>query len=610
MASQIHDVIDRYGLRWRKMDDLSIELSMITAGGYREHKGIKYGLGLFEHFMRARELAWPERYRHRWTDLIYHEILNNIVTILMGCASRNKTSTASEFVLLDYWAHPHDTIVLVSSTTLEKLDLAVFGELTMLHKNAQTRWPWLAGNRLQSRKAITTDQLEVDNVRDIRKGIIARPCFVGHDYVGIGAFAGIKQKRIRFLADELALMMSTFFDCLPNMFQSADIDEHGEPMVKVIGSGNPKNDPFDMLSISAEPKEGWERYKNVEKTTCWDTKFHKGRCVNLIGTDSPNFDPPVSLVPRYPRLISPNSVRLVEERWGRDSLKDINQCVGRMVMGMIGNRVITKQLCEDHHAFDRAIWRDDQFTNIGFLDPAWGGPNADRCIWGWLKFGTDLNGVQLMELMDIEEVPIVAGGKEPDDQIAEYCKRSAIGNNVPPENIFYDSTGRGTIGAAFARVFGSVVPVPVAFGDRPSDRPVRHDLFVQEENGKRRLKRCDEEYGKRVTELWFGVRNIIECDQFRGLTEALCKEGSSREYQLLPGGKIDVEPKSDMRERTGQSPDLFDGLCCGVFGARERGFKTQRLGYEIIEAEEDTEDFFEKEAKEWEAMIADKLLKH
>ena len=139
------EIIRRYGLRWTGKSDLQIELDMIARDGYWTVQGQKCGLGLFEHFMRARELVWPERYRHRWTDLIYQEIINNVVTILCGCASSGKTSTASEFVLLDYWAHPHDTIVLVSSTTLEKLDLAVWGEITMLHKLAKDRWPFLLG---------------------------------------------------------------------------------------------------------------------------------------------------------------------------------------------------------------------------------------------------------------------------------------------------------------------------------------------------------------------------------------------------------------------------------------------------------------------------------
>lgn len=601
----------KYGLQWT-CTDMQIELSMIESGGFKVIDGQKFGLGLFEHFMRARELAWPERYRHRWTDLIYNEIINNIVTVLMGAGSTQKTSHASEWVLLDYWANPGKTLVLVSTTTIPKLDLAVFGEIKMLHAMAKARWPHLPGNMLESKRAMATDDIKVNNTRDIRKGIIGRACYVGHQYVGLGDFAGIKQERIRFLADELQFMATTFFDCLPNMFQSAGLGANGDPEIKVIGSGNPKHDPYDQLSIAAEPVAGWESVASVSKTTCWDTKFHRGRCVNLIGTDSPNFDVAEGAVPPYPRLISRNSVNLVLKRWKKDSLQYYSQCVGKMVMGMIGNRVITKELCEQHHAMEKAVWVHDRQTKIGFLDPAWGGPDADRCVWGWLEYGHELSGRQIMRLCDLQVVPILATLKSsPDDQIAQWVKKESMYLGIDPGNLFYDSTGRGTVGAAFARVFGSQVPNPIAFGDPPTDRPVRYDLFiVDRDTGQKRLKRCNEEYGKLVTELWFSVRNVIECDQFREMREDVMREGCMREYTLIPSGKIDVEKKAETKERMGESPDLFDALAVGVEGARQTGFKIGRLGYEIIEKEEDVEDWIAIEAKKYEKLVSSQLLQH
>lgn len=611
----------KYGLIWDDHDDLQIEMDMIRRGGYWTVEGQQCGLGLFEHFMRARELVWPDRYRHRWTDLIYNSILDNIVTILMGSGSSQKTSHAAEFVLLDYWANYQNTLVIVSTTTVDKLDLAVFGEITMLHKAGQDRWPWLPGHKLTSKRAISTDDLEETGSRDIRKGLIGRPCFVGKNYVGLGTYAGVKQQRIRFLADELQFMVSTFFDCLPNMFQSSGLDADGQPEVKIIGSGNPKHDPFDMLSIAAEPDhpQGWDSVAHVEKTAVWKTKFHRGVCVNLIGTDSPNFDPPVTRIPRFPRLISQNTIDLVLKRWKRDSLQFYSQCLGKMVMGMVGNRVITKSLCTENHAFDSAVWMGNEFTHIGFLDPAWGGASADRCVFGWLRFGYTTNGSQQMELMNMEVVPIMAKGADPDEQIAAFVLERAAQNNIEGDHIFYDSTGRGTTGAAFAKVaareeyakrFGTRVPVPVAFGDRPSTRPVRHDLFVSEPDGRKRHKRCDEEYGKRVTELWFAVRNVIECDQFRRLTEDVCREGCMREYTLVAGGRIDVETKDETRERMGESPDLFDALAVGVEGARQLGFQTKRVGWEVLEQQEVKDDFFEAEAKQYREMVQGGLLSH
>jgi hypothetical protein len=121
-------------------------------------------------------------------------------------------------------------------------------------------------------------------------------------------------------------------------------------------------------------------------------------------------------------------------------------------------------------------------------------------------------------------------------------------------------------------------------GARPSKRPVREDLFVEEDNGTKRLKRCDEHYSKFVSELWFSVRYAIEAEQLRGLLNDVMAEGCARIYETVSGNKIEVEPKSDpkkkedLKRRLGKSPDLFDTTCIVMEGARQRGFKIQRLG--------------------------------
>lgn len=607
------DEILKYGAYWpADSDDLAIELACIAHGGkWLGQEGQECGLGLFEHFMEARRLAWPDRYRHRWTDLIYHEILNNIVTILMGAGSTQKTSHASEFVLLDYWAHPNNTLVLISTTTVDKLEMAVFGEIKMLLANAKERYPWLDGNVLESKRAISTDNIQISDSRDIRKGIVGRACYVGKSWVGLGVYAGIKQARLRFLADELQFMQPTFLDCLPNMFQSADLDAAGDPDIKVIGSGNPKHDPYDQLSMAAEPVDGWPSVDGIRKTSSWPIKFHRGRCLNLVGTDSPNFDVPEGVRPPYPRLISRNSIKLVAKRWTEDSLQYWTQCVGIMRMNMLGKRVLTIAQCEAHHAFDPVVWKDDNQTRIGFLDPAWGGATADRCIWGYLDFGYDIEGRQIICFGEYVDIPILASSKIlPDDQIANYVQRDSERLGIDPNNIFYGSTGRGTTGAAFARVFGKEVPVAIAEGDRPTDRPVRTDWFVYDEKTNiKRLKRADEEYARLNAELWFAVRNVVECDQMRGFSKEVAREFSLREYRPTRAGKTELEDKKDTKERMGVSPDLADGASFGVEGARQRGFTVGHAGYKIIEASED-EDFFETEAKEYQEAIQAGLLNH
>src|SRR5262245_16450318 len=100
---------------------------MIAAGG--RSKEWPEALPLFDHYMNARKILWPRRYRHRWTETLYNEFIRNDITIMMGAASTGKTSHASEYVLINYWARPDNTLVIVSTINMEKLETGVFGEI-------------------------------------------------------------------------------------------------------------------------------------------------------------------------------------------------------------------------------------------------------------------------------------------------------------------------------------------------------------------------------------------------------------------------------------------------------------------------------------------------
>lgn len=602
---------ERYGDTWdSRLNDLEVELLSIARGGtwYLGNKicgadTTSTWKSLFKHYMNARVLLWPDRYRHRWTDLMYENFIRNQVTILMGAGSSQKTSHACEFALISYWARPTNTMVLLSTMNVEKLDSAIFGEIKMLFNHARENFPDLPGHLVDSRRMICTDDIEQNTFRDVRRGILGKACYVGHRYVGLGVYAGMKQQYVIFIADELQFMPPTFLDCLPNMFTN--------PNVKVIGSGNPKHDPTDQLSIAACPRAGYESLGEIEKTTVWDIKFERGKCINLVGTDSPNYDFPASEPIRYPGLTNRETARRVEAFWTKDSLQYWSQVKGVMKIGMIGNRIITEQLCRAHRAHDIAIWAGTNRFKIYAIDIGWGGLDADRCPRIILEVGEDIDGVQIISVGDPVNIPInPALPIDAEDQIAQFVKRDATANNVPVTNIFYDATGQGTMGSAFARVFGHVTPVPVEFGGSPSLRPVRHDLFVADEKTHtKRLKRCDEHYRKFVTELWFSVRYVIECDQMRQLSREIMHEGCMREYGEVMG-KIEVEKKEDTKERMGFSPDLFDALATGVEGARQRGFKIQRLGANIVENAPGDDEEWAAEEQEYEDALKSKLLVH
>ena len=540
---------------------------------------------LLAHFLAARKLIWPERYQHRWTELIYKEIIKNSITILMGCASSQKTSHASEFSLIDYWCYPDKTAILISSTTKDKLEDAVWGEMKSLWKQGKANFPWLAGHLIDYKQRIATDPrcADSEDARDLRKGIFCKACYVGKQWVGLGNFAGIKQERFRFQCDELQYMSPTFLGCLPNMRSNTSAGG-----LKVIGSGNPRHDPNDQLGMVAEPLDGWGTMDGIEKTTVWPIKLMGGVCVNLIGIDSPNFEQPED---KYRGLIGHEYEKIMAHDYGKNSPEYETQIMGRMRIGLEHSRVITRQLCRLHHAHDEAIWANGTRTRIYALDPAYGG--GDRCIGGWVEFGESVYGGQILRVgkPDILKI-VVSPTNPPEDQIAQLLQADLDKYGVSPENCFYDSFGKGTVGFSFARRFGSNSPIPIDAGARTTTRPVRYDLWIKEKDGRKRLKRCEEHYSKFITEMWFSVREAIESEQVRELPEDVMLEGCWREYRTVAGDKFEVEPKDELKERMGKSPDLFDWLAIAVEGARQRGFKIKRLGADIAGGGDSNWDWF------------------
>ena len=416
-------------------------------------------------------------------------------------------------------------------------------------------------------------------------GVIVHNCYKGEHWVGIGPFVGIKNKWVFLVADECSLMDISYLRATSNL----DKNER----FFFIPIANPVNGEHSPMGQSCEPELGWGSVRDITKTTIWPTKYAKGKCINFVGTDSPNFD---GNGKHYPFLIDQERIDSTLRFYGPHSEEFCAMCLGVMRPGEDSQRVLTKQLCMIHKAFEKATWKGVKRTKIYSIDAAYGG---DRCVGGWIEFGEDPDGHQIVRVEKPHVIKIgMKRGAEPEDEIAEHVRDDCLREAIPVENIFYDSTGRGTLGAAFARVFGNVIPVPCEFGGRPSTRPVRLDLYIVDATNQRRLKRCDEEYQKRVSEFWFAVRWLVESEQLRELPESVANEFYMREWGYVGNNKRDVEPKEKTKQRLGRSPDEADWLATAVEGARQRGLQIQKLG---------ADKFTEGGGKSW---LADLNAKH
>lgn len=575
--------IQRYGKQWPpNTDELQIEFWCIRQG---ERWLKEQGRSLAFHYNNCRRILWPELDEHRWHKLCLEKMCEFKICVLMGAASTGKTHSAAWFALVDYFVFPNETCILVTSTTIPGLKKRVWGEITMLWTAAVAKKPWLPGHMLDSAIAITTDDMEdLDQgerkARDMRRGIFGIACVQGGKFVGLARFIGIKQKRMRLIADEASAMEASFLSSFANLNQNEDF--------RAIVLGNP-NDIQDPLGKCAEPLGGWsEKYLEPEKTEVWPTRFMNGCCVNLVGYDSPNFD--YEGETRYKYLISKEKIADTLSFFAEDSAEFYSMCKGVMKVGTMARRVLTRELCDRFGACKNCAFDESRgkITAVYFIDAGYGG---DRCVagpgWFGYEVGEGLNpGKLVLKFGEPKIIPIKVNSKfEPEEQIAMFVKEDCEELGIQPDYVGHDATGRGSLGTFMARIWSDKTH-PVEFGGKPTKRIVSLDLYVEDKDTKqKRHKRCDEHYDRRVSEYWFQVRYAVESGQVRELPEEAREELCARKWDRIRADNlISVEPKTGsktkpgMKERTGKSPDMGDWAAGVMEMARRHGFQVEKLG--------------------------------
>lgn len=558
MTSSNKKVTEKYNAKWDTEDPIRIEIGCIVKGGeWKKKNGDTCGMGLFHHYKELQKLLWPEKKWHKWNDLLLENFIFNRITAILGAASTGKTRESADYALCKYICFPSRTSVLITSTDMRSLDLRIWGEMKKNWALAKARYPNTPGHAIGSRQTILTDAKD-SLTRDFRNGIIGIPTLVGGQYQGMAKFVGIKNEFVVLIADELQFMPKSFCDSISNLDKNEGF--------QCIGLGNPK-DRTDALGILAEPSDesgGWDGLDETEITKEWPIRYSKnGSCIQLVGTDSPNMDVSEDEPVPYPFLIKRDDIQADIARYGRDSLQFSMMNLGMMPKDAKARRVITRSLCIQYHAMEDPVWSDGKIIKILGVDAAYGNIGGDRSVGTELWLGYDVKGRQIIA---IHKGPIIIpvtskSADIPEDQIAKYIRDYCEANEIPPQNVFYDSTGRGSLGTSFARQWSHAVN-PVEFGSKPTGRPV----------SKNNKQLCKDFYSKFVSELWYSSRLAIESDQFRGMTEEYLSEGIMREWTIVAGNKTEVEPKEMTKKRMGKSPDCYDSLTVSIEGARRLGF--------------------------------------
>lgn len=582
--------IEKYGLLIDPLlDPLALEIEMIRHGGQWKMKdGRVVGRGLFYHFVQLESLLWPHKKWHKWSELVLENYLKYRSIGCMGPASSGKSFCFATDALADYYCYPDETTVLCCSTTREMLEQRIWGEVKKHHILAKDVRSWVPGHIKESRQRIvtTTRDADVEGI-DVRNGFLGVPCKKGNDYVGLGDFAGVKNKRVRLIADELHLLPRVFVDAIANLDKNPDF--------KAAGLGNPK-DTTDALGIMCEPAAdlgGWDGgIDQSPGTKTWKTRRPQGVCIQLPGSDSPNLKGDLGIP-----LITQADIDRDVAFYGTDSIWVTMMDEGKMPRGQGSRRVLTRNMAVKNRALEEPIWRNSNRTRIACMDAAYKGVGGDRCVYAEMEFGdeiesTAVDGEQevlvsqavpkepirpILYLVRTEVVPINAQSKdEAEEQIVNYVKEHCEASGIPPEKFFFDSGMRTGLVSCFGRLWSPYVQ-SIDCGGPASEKQVSDQIQMI----------CKDYYFNYVTEMWYSVRHIVESGQFRGMTEDVLMEFCQREWGMTGRNKIQVEPKEEMKKKTGRSPDLADTIAIGTEGARRLGFVIKNLGKQVVLVRED-----------------------
>jgi hypothetical protein len=198
---------------------------------------------------------------------------------------------------------------------------------------------------------------------------------------------------------------------------------------------------------------------------------------------------------------------------------------------------------------------------VAALDPAFGG---DECQLRLGKIGQPLVGPRVLEvgkkfLLKIKQKDPKPVHYQIAHQVMDICKE----HKVDPRNFAMDSTGNGGGVASVLEAEWSPMIIKVEFGGAPTDRPISN---MDPRTGK-------EAYDRRVTELCFAARELLEGGQLKGMDNETVRQFCARLYESS-SKKRKVETKADMKARIGRSPDDMDCVCVMVELARQRGLAT------------------------------------
>ena len=568
------------------------------------HAPYEGSLSKFQHAKNAIGLLWPEmvseKYWNPWLERALKAFTNEDylvtrhgvkirVVVLTGCAAVGKTFSAGLYTTLWWLASPANSIAYFTSTSKDMVRKRIWPIIQKFSKggvvNSSTgEVGEFGGHMVNSKPALQMVK------GDDKHSIAALAVASGETTAAVAKLSGQHEERILLVIDEGQATPEAIYATIANLRKGCldlTIIIIENPMGRLTGSGR-----------ASEPENGWKSVglEDLE----WKTKgvqewqLEPGICVRFDGRDSPNvaaakeagvtgseedsdWRDPWPFIFTFGDWIAANHADRLNtlSYWSQD--RGIQAPDGTL------NTVMSEQLVERHDGYGEFTFYSEKRMIAG-LDPAFGG---DKCILRFAEVG-DVEGesgvgsfagrkvVQLRERLEMRIDP--GSDVEIEGQIAMQVQAACTKRGVKIEDFGLDATGTGRgVAYALSQNWGSGYH-KVEFGGLPSDMS-----FSEEDT-----RSCKEIFDRKVTELWWMVREFTTSGQLKGLTVQDVKEFCSREYRMV-GKKYSVETKKDMKVKIGYSPDDADAVAVVLDVARVRGVSpmTRKAVRRDVEAQND-----------------------
>lgn len=519
-----------------KLTDLEVELFCFLTNRKTEDGG----LGRFGHFKKIAKQLFPKVVWNEWLSRQIESLCDDSglerigdstfkEIVWAGCATAGKTFAAALFAMVWWLAAPHQSIVVLTSTTSSMVRRRVWSVIQDLNNQVMDQNGYI-GHMVDSKTTIQNEK------GDDKHAIFAKAVGEGETAKAAANIQGIHAPRILVAIDEATDVREAILMAAENLKKGCQ-----EFIIVKIGNAKSRLDP---LGLAMEPKAGWSSV-SVENEE-WETKSG-GYCLHFDGFKSPNVRAGKTM---FPFLYTYEDYLKDSQGDRANTLEFWMYSRGFPAPEGVSDCVISEALILNHDGCGEHKWITTK-RKIAAWDPGFGG-DLGPLYFGYLgDIEGDKMGIQITEKIRITFDP--RSRESIDYQIARQVIAECQARGVSPECFGMDATaiGRGV----YAIVYEEWSPriQRIEFGGMASEEIVSTD---DPRRG------CDV-YSDGATEIWFRIRRLVESNQIKGFTPDAIRQFSMRKYNTF-SRKIKLEDKKEFKSRTGRSPD--DADCIAVLG--------------------------------------------